>query len=139
MGAGKTILIGAIIATEFALAIEYPDSGFIENALVFAPGTTIIESLRELARTPYERILPPRLYEPYAAALKMTFTRDGERDIPVTRGSSFNVVVTNTEKIRIQARPVRRQAGYLQLQALEEEAREVANLRLQAIASGRTG
>jgi type III restriction enzyme len=136
MGAGKTILIGAIIATEFALAIEYPDAGFIENALVFAPGTTIIESLRELARIPYERILPARLHEPFAAALKMTFTRDGERDIPVTRGSSFNLVVTNTEKIRIQARPVRRQAaGFRQLQALEDEAREVANLRLQAIAS----
>ncbi|MEX2546730.1 MAG: DEAD/DEAH box helicase family protein [Chloroflexota bacterium] len=135
MGAGKTILIGAVIATEFALAIEYPDGGFIENALVFAPGTTIIESLRELGRTPYEKILPPRLHEPFAAALKMTFTRDGERDIPVTRGSSFNLVVTNTEKIRIQARPVRRKAGYLQLRALEEEAREVANLRLQAIAS----
>ena len=25
MGAGKTILIGAIIATEFAMALEYPD------------------------------------------------------------------------------------------------------------------
>jgi type III restriction enzyme len=135
MGAGKTVLIGAIIATEFALALEYPDRGFIENALVFAPGTTIIESLRELGRTPYDRILPARLYGPFAAALKMTFTRDGERDIPVTRGSSFNLVVTNTEKIRIQARPTRREVGYLQLQALEEEAREVANLRLQAIAS----
>lgn len=135
MGAGKTILVGAIIATEFALALEYPDSGFIENALVFAPGTTIIESLRELARTPYEHILPPRLHGPFAAALKMTFTRDGERDIPVTRGSSFNLVVTNTEKIRIQARPVRRRASFLQLQALQDEAREVANLRLQAIAS----
>jgi hypothetical protein len=31
-GAGKTILVGAIIATEFALALEYPDSGFTENA-----------------------------------------------------------------------------------------------------------
>ena len=77
MGAGKTILIGAIIATEFALAHEYgPEAGFIENALVFAPGTTIIESLRELARTPYDRILPPRLHEPFAAALKMTARRN---------------------------------------------------------------
>lgn len=135
MGAGKTILIGAIIATEFALANEYPDAGFIENALVFAPGTTIIESLRELGRTPYEKILPPRLHVTFAAALKMTFTRDGERDIPVTRGSSFNLVVTNTEKIRIQARPRSRGTGFLRLGAMEDEAREVANLRLQAIAS----
>ena len=62
MGAGKTVLIGAIIATEFAMAIEYPDGPFVQNALVFAPGKTIIESLRELADIPYEKLLPPRLY-----------------------------------------------------------------------------
>jgi len=137
MGAGKTILVGAIVATEFAMALEYPeaDPPFVENALVFAPGKTIIESLRELASTRYEELLPPRLYGPFAASLKLTFTRDGEKDIPVTRGSRFNLVVTNTEKIRIQARPVRRHAGFLQLTALTEEAREEANLRLQTIAS----
>ena len=32
MGSGKTVLIGAIFATEFAMAQEYPDSRFIENA-----------------------------------------------------------------------------------------------------------
>ena len=36
MGAGKTILIGAIVATEFAMAMEYPDGPYIQNALVFA-------------------------------------------------------------------------------------------------------
>ena len=29
MGAGKTILIGAICATEFAMALEYPDGPFV--------------------------------------------------------------------------------------------------------------
>lgn len=141
MGAGKTVLIGAIIATEFAMALEFPDPGddgvqFIENALVFAPGKTIIESLRELARIPFDRILPPRLHKPFAAALKLTFTRDGEKDIPVIRGSSFNLIVTNTEKIRIQARPVRRtNLATFALAALEEQSREEANLRLRAIAS----
>src|SRR3972149_11452709 len=82
MGAGKTVLIGAIVATEFAMALEYPNGGtdregqFVENALVFAPGRTIVESLRELARVPYEKVLPPRLYKPFNAALKLTFTRD---------------------------------------------------------------
>ena len=61
MGAGKTILIGAIIATEFAMAFEYPKGPFVQNALVFAPGKTIIESLRQLAETRFDRILPPRL------------------------------------------------------------------------------
>lgn len=137
MGAGKTILIGGIIATEFAMAMEYPDGEFVQNALVFAPGKTIIESLRELVDVPYDRILPPRMHKPFAASVKLTFTRDGEKDLPVVRGSLFNVVVTNTEKIRIQRETVRRSdLGPLFDPRREDEARaEVANLRLQAVAS----
>jgi type III restriction enzyme len=137
MGAGKTVLIGAIFATEFAMAQEYPDNGFVENALIFAPGKTIIESLRELAEMQYEAVLPPRMYKSFAATLKLTFTRDGDPDIPVTRGSSWNVIVTNTEKIRIQKETIRKSdIPTLFGTEKEDEAKaEVANLRLQAIAS----
>lgn len=137
MGAGKTALIGAIIATEFAMALEYPDGPFVQNALVFAPGTTILGALRELAAIPYDRILPPRLFKQFAATVKLIFTRDGERDIPVIKGSSFNVVVTNTEKIRIQKETIRKSdLGNLFNAHKEDEARaEIANLRLQSIAS----
>jgi len=137
MGAGKTILIGAIIATEFALALEYPAGPFVENALVFAPGKTIIESLRELSQIPYEKLIPPRVYKAFAAGYKLAFTRDGELDLPVIRGSTFNIVVTNTEKIRIQRSSAVRRKGWTQLQLAQEEkqAAEIANRRLQAIAS----
>lgn len=137
MGAGKTILIGAIIATEFAMAQEYPDADFVQNALVFAPGKTIIEALRELADIPWDRALPPRMYGAFAASVSLTFTRDGDPDIPVIRGSLYNIVVTNTEKIRIQKEAVTRGiVGSLFSVAKEDEAkREVANRRLQAIAS----
>jgi hypothetical protein len=137
MGAGKTVLIGAIFATEFAMAQEFPDNGFVENALVFAPGKTIIESLRELAEMKYEAVLPPRMYKSFAATLKLTFTRDGDPDIPVTRGSSWNVIVTNTEKIRIQKENIcKGDLGPMFNPQKEDEAKaEVANLRLQAIAS----
>jgi predicted nucleotidyltransferase len=136
MGAGKTVLIGAVFASEFAMALEYPDAPFVQNALVFAPGTTIIESLRELFTVPYERILPPRLHKPFAASVKLTFTREGEKDIPVARGSLFNVVVTNTEKIRIQKDAIRKaDLGALMSRNDDEARAEVANLRLQAIAS----
>ncbi len=137
MGAGKTILMGAIIASEFAMALEYPAGPFVQNALVFAPGKTILESLRELAATPYDKLLPPRMYKPFAASVKLTFTRDGEKDIPVIRGSSFNVVVTNTEKIRIQKETIRKSdlGGVFSGQREEEARTEVANLRLQSIAS----
>lgn len=137
MGAGKTVLIGAIFATEFAMALEYPDGPFVQNALVFAPGKTIIESLRELTQVPYDRILPPRLHKPFAASLKLTFTRDGEKDVPVVRRSTFNVVVTNTEKIRIRKESIRKSdlGGLFANRELDEVKQEVANLRLQAIAS----
>jgi len=138
MGAGKTVLIGAIIATEFALAMEYPDNDFVENALVFAPGKTILESLRELAAVPYDRILPPRMNKEFAASVKLTFTRDKEADIPVVPGSSFNLVVTNTEKIRIHKAAIPKSfLGQLSITGMEaDEAREqVANRRLQAIAN----
>lgn len=137
MGAGKTVLIGAIFASEFAMAQEYPNQRFVENALIFAPGKTIIESLRELAEMHYEAVLPPRMYKQFAAQLKLTFTRDGDPNISVIAGSQYNVVVTNTEKIRIQKESIRKkEMGVLFSKTNEDEVRsEIANLRLQRIAS----
>lgn len=136
MGAGKTILMGSIVATEFAMALEYPEGPFVQNALIFAPGKTILSALRELADIPFDRLLPARLHKPFAASLKLTFTRDGDKQIPITLGSSFNVIVTNTEKIRIQKPNVRNSAQTrLFAGPKDEEATAMANLRLQAIAS----
>lgn len=137
MGAGKTVLIGAIIATEFCLALDSPE-GFVKNALVFAPGKTILGALKDLSDIPYERILPPRLYKQFMSSVKITYTKDDEKDIPIIRGSSFNIIVTNTEKIRIQ-KPTRKAANLTLLDFKNkekvEEQQEIANLRLQTIAS----
>lgn len=139
MGAGKTILIGAIIATEFAMALEYHPNGdgpFVQNALVFAPGLTIFESLRELADVPYEKIIPPRLHRAFDASYKLTFTQEGQKDIPIIRGSRYNMVVTNTEKIRIQKRNYRHYTwSKLYYEHMLDQYEAEANLRLQAIAS----
>jgi len=137
MGAGKTVLIGSIIATEFSMALEYQND-FVKNALVFAPGKTILGALKEISDIPFERILPPKMYKQFMSAVKITYTQDKEKDIPIIRGSSFNIIVTNTEKIRIQrptAKPV--QMSLLNYKEREkfEEAQEIANLRLQTIAS----
>lgn len=138
MGAGKTILIASIIATEFAMALEYQeeDDIFIKNALVFAPGKTILGALREISDTPYDKILPPRFYKFFITNVKFTYTRDGEKDIPVIRGSSFNIIVTNTEKIRLQKNSIPKSflSGQLRL-GVEEAKALVANLRLQTITS----
>jgi hypothetical protein len=138
MGAGKTILIGAIIATEFAMALEYPEGNFVKNALIFAPGKTILGALKELSDIPYEKILPPRLYKKFIASVKFTYTRDGEKDIPIIKGSSFNIVVTNTEKIRILKQTITKSLiKDLFTNESQEDVikQEVANRRLQTIAS----
>jgi len=99
MGAGKTILIGTIIAGEFAMALEESDNtNFVKNALVFAPGKTILGALKELSDIPYEKILPPRLFKDFITSVKFTYTRDGEKDIPIIKESSFNIVVTYSVK-----------------------------------------
>jgi type III restriction enzyme len=139
MGAGKTILIGAIVASEFAMALEYHPGGegtFIQNALVFAPGLTILESLRELAEVDYSKVLPPRFYRTFESTYKLVFTREGEKDLPVIRGSRYNLVVTNTEKIRIQKRTYRHHTWtQMYFEHMLEQYEAEANLRLRAIAS----
>ena len=139
MGAGKTILIGTIIATEFAMAFDYPEnSNFVKNALVFAPGKTILGALKEISDIPFEKILPPRLYKEFITSVKFTYTRDGEKDIPIIKKSLFNVVVTNTEKIRIQKQTITKSLiKDLFADASQEDVikQEVANRRLQTIAS----
>ena len=139
MGAGKTILIGTIIATEFAMAFDYPEnSNFVKNALVFAPGKTILGALKEISDIPFEKILPPRLYKEFITSVKFTYTRDGEKDIPIIKESLFNVVVTNTEKIRIQKQTITKSLiKDLFADASQEDVikQEVANRRLQTIAS----
>ena len=138
MGAGKTVLIGSIIATEFAMSLEYPDASFVKNALVFAPGKTILGALKEVSDVPYENILPPRLYKQFTSTVKITYTRDGEKDIPIIKGSSFNIIVTNTEKIRLQKETITKQLlhGFFVDPSKEDEAKElVARQRLQTLTS----
>ena len=136
MGTGKTVLIGTLIATEFAMALRYPDAGFMKNALVFAPGTTIIESLREISDIPFGQVLPPSLNREFLANLKITYPQTGAKELQVQTGSVYNVIVTNTEKISLRAN-VRRRQNQTELEFVErqEQAALEANLRLQKIAS----
>ena len=134
MGAGKTVLIGAIIATEFAMSLHYPNREygklkFMKNALVFAPGTTIIESLRELSDMPFDKILPPALSRDFHANLKITFP-DKSKDIQALKSSYYNLIVTNTEKISLRINRRKSQ----NMEAFKRDQLQ-ANLRLQTIAS----
>ena len=132
MGTGKTVLIGTIIATEFAMALRYSEGGFMRNALVFAPGTTIIESLREISEIPFEKILPPSLHRDFLANLKITYPQTGAKEIQVQAGSAYNVIVTNTEKISLRSNVKKRSNQSLfEFEEKKEQAELEANLRLQ--------
>ena len=136
MGTGKTVLIGTIIATEFAMALRYPNGNFMKNALVFAPGTTIIESLREISEVPFNQILPPSLHRDFLANLKITYPQTGAKEIQVQTGSTYNVIVTNTEKIALRAN-VKKRSNQTEFafEEKKEQAELEANLRLQKITS----
>ena len=136
MGTGKTVLIGTIVATEFAMALRYPEAAFMKNALVFAPGTTIIESLREISDIPFDRILPSSLHRDFLANLKITYPQTGAPEIQVQEGSAYNVIVTNTEKISLRANVKKRSnQTELEFEEKKDQAELEANLRLQKITS----
>ena len=80
----------------------------MKNALVFAPGTTIIESLREISDIPFDQILPPSLHRDFLSNLKITYPQTGAKEIQVQSESIYNVIVTNTEKIALRANVRRR-------------------------------
>lgn len=49
MGVGKTILMALCVYYEFLLARKFPsDPRFCHNAIVFAPDTTVLHSLKEI-------------------------------------------------------------------------------------------
>ena len=135
MGTGKTVLIGSIIASEFALSLEYPKGNFMKNALVFAPGTTIIGSLKELSDVPYQNILPPRFYKKFLANLKITYAQSGTKNIAVDQGGSYHIVVTNTEKIILKKPAKKKNQLTLEYKEQVEQYKLTENQRLAKIKS----
>ena len=135
MGTGKTLLIGTIILFEFAISLASGDKRALKNALVFAGGKTIFESLRKLQNFPFDEILPPRLRNEVVPNVRFSIAGTSANRI-VLPGSSYNIVITNTEKIRIQAKGMRTKKDQLQIKdtSIEEKVAQ-ANLRLQNIAS----
>lgn len=137
MGTGKTVLIGVIIALEFCLALEYPEADFMKNALVFAPGTTILESLKEIGQIPFERVLPPRFHKLFLANVKMVYARDGQKELQLEKCGQFHIIITNTEKIKLRAKSTLNETDVLDFakkEKLEQLGLEV-NARLNAITS----
>ena len=99
----------------------------MRNALIFAPGKTIIESLREISDIAFNKILPARLFKKLAPNLKINYTKDGDKGFDgVIEGGVYNILVTNCEKIILRNITVK---GDL-LRQKQEERELTANLRL---------
>ncbi len=134
MGSGKTNIISAIIAIEFAIAIENEKNtefNFMQNALVFAPGLTILKnSLKKISALPFEKILPPEMCRKFLANVKY-IQAGNNKTLSLIRGSKWNIVVLNSEKIILREVKVKTDNQ----QKLLEERKLQANLRIEAIKS----
>ena len=109
MGLGKTILMATCIYYEFLLANKWSkDKKYCKNALVFAPDTTVLHSLKEIQTFDLTKVIPPEYANFLRSNLKFHFLDDTASTIGAQDGSSFNVIISNTQKIilkRKKAKP----------------------------------
>ena len=100
MGTGKTILMATCIFYEFLLANKFPsDERYCHNALVFAPDTTVLESLREIQTFDMTKVVPPEYVSFLASNLKFHFLDEAGSALSVLDKSRFNIIISNTQKI----------------------------------------
>ena len=85
---------------------------------------------------PYEKILPPSLKQEFEANLKFDYPQGKAKDLAVQHDSTYNVIVTNTEKISLRANLKQRaNQTLLDFEEKKEQEQLEANLRLQKITS----
>lgn len=100
MGLGKTILMATCIFYEFLLANKFgKDTKYCRNALVFAPDKTVLQSLREIQTFDLTKVVPPEYANFLRTNVKFHFLDDTSSTIGALDGSSFNIVISNTQKI----------------------------------------
>ena len=105
MGVGKTILMGLCVFYEFLLAKKFPKDGrFCHNVIVFAPDTTVLQSLREIEEFDKRRVIPAEYVAGLEAELKFHFLEESGVSLNTLDKSSFNVVISNTQKIILKRR-----------------------------------
>lgn len=100
MGLGKTILMATCIFYEFLLANKFgKDTKYCRNALVFAPDMTVLQSLKEIQTFDLSLVVPPEYANFLRTNLKFHFLDDTASTIGAQDGSSFNIIISNTQKI----------------------------------------
>ena len=100
MGTGKTILMATCIFYEFILANKFPkDEMYCHNALVFAPDKTVLQSLREMQTFDMSKVIPPEYVNFLSTHIQYHFLDEAGTSLSVLDKSSFNLIVSNTQKI----------------------------------------
>lgn len=110
MGTGKTILMATCIFYEFIVANKHPqDKRFCHNALIFAPDKTVLQSLKEIKNFDVSKILPAEYSNFISTAVKFHYL-DDQTVLSTQKGSKFNIVVSNTQKIILKKRHKKKSA-----------------------------
>src|SRR5581483_828851 len=100
MGTGKTILMATCIFYEFILANKFPkDPKYCHNALVFAPDTTVLQSLREIQTFDKSQVVPPEYVHWLDANIRFHFLDEAGMTLDVLDRSKFNLIISNTQKV----------------------------------------
>jgi type III restriction enzyme len=132
MGSGKTILMGTMMLYEFVLSFYHPkDKRFAKNILVFAPDTTIIESLKEIKSFDFTKVLPKQFHN---ITLNIKYHYLEKTDTPLSPLGNYNVVVSNSQKIILKTKH-KKSSSLIGLLAdtKQLEKQEQENIRLQSI------
>ena len=132
MGAGKTILMAVMATYDFVLSFYHPDDKrFAKNALVFAPDTTIIESLKEIKTFDYTQVVPKE-YQNLLLNVKYHYLESPET--PLSPIGNYNIIVSNSQKIILKTRrAAENTTKRLFGERSELEKKEIENRRLAAI------
>ena len=100
MGTGKTILMATCIFYEFLLANKFPkDPNYCHNALVFAPDTTVLQSLKEIQTFDMASVVPPEYVNFLSTHIQFHFLDTAGTALSTMDSSRFNLIISNTQKI----------------------------------------
>ena len=100
MGTGKTILMALCIFYEFLLAHKYPkDERFCHNALVLAPDTTVLQSLKEIQTFDKAKVFTEKYANELNSIIKFHFLDEDGVALSTMDGSDFNLIISTSQKI----------------------------------------
>ena len=114
MGTGKTILMALCIFYEFLLAHKYPhDERFCHNALVLAPDTTVLQSLKEIQTFDKTKLFTEKYANELNSIIKFHFLDEGGVVLSTMDGSDFNLILSTSQKIILKKKHKDESAGEL--------------------------